>query len=481
MRKMSDYVDTNPPTTDTPNGTFKNETQPNACDGTDIKAEHMQDPYYALYQILQLAGEIPNGELENGTNNRQFLKSLTSIGWFKYDSNIEYKKNSIVINTLGNTTKLYRSHKDNNNSPLINTDCWTNILTINSDNTIELNNTLTDNTGVFIGAFMYGIRNDTPEGWLRCDGTDKPARPFMNFINNFLLSEKISYKNLTDWQTEYNANNGNCGYFGYQEEVIQYEEDENGNKTDIPVLDEEGNPVIIQQGILRTPCFQDRVFIAQALNSGNISKFNLDQIVNITGLVLTGEDKTKANPNGAFYVSGSRSGGCNDENEVSNDISFDASRVVRTGDKVQPQHIQYPVFICISNKPVPATESQYNNFIDAIADKLDINGSNAVFNTLSLIAKQNIINCLIPIYSTRISVPNGYVCEYHCYVWFYGAHNGTYQTCYINGQPIGILNANVYGSSPYAKSNAYTFCKPGDIITFDNGTCYIHKVGGAVQ
>lgn len=35
---MLDYVDTNPPTRDTPNGTFKNETQPNAADGTDINA-----------------------------------------------------------------------------------------------------------------------------------------------------------------------------------------------------------------------------------------------------------------------------------------------------------------------------------------------------------------------------------------------------------------------------------------------------------
>lgn len=139
MRKMSDYADTNPPTTDTPNGTFKNETQPNACDGTDIKAEQMQDPYYALYQILQLAGEVPNGELENSTTNKQFLKSLTSIGWFKYDNNMEYKINSIVINTINNITRLYRSLIDNNTSSL-------------------------NNTSVFIGAFMYSIRNDTPEG-----------------------------------------------------------------------------------------------------------------------------------------------------------------------------------------------------------------------------------------------------------------------------------------------------------------------------
>lgn len=465
MRKMSDYADTNPPTTDTPNGTFKNETQPNACDGTDIKAEQMQDSYYALYQILQLAGEVPNGELENSTTNKQFLKSLTSIGWFKYDSNMEYKINSIVINTINNTTRLYRSLVDNNTSSLNNTNSWVNILSVNPDNTIELNSTITDNTSVFIGAFMYGIRNDTPEGWLRCDGNEYPTSAFQVFINNYLLTEKIPYKNLADWQTEYNANNGNCGCFGYQEEILDTEN-----------LDENNNPIVIQQGILKTPCLQDRVFVAQALNSGNISKFKWDQIVNITGLVLTGEDKTKARPNGAFYVSGIRSGGCNDEGESSNDVSFDASRVVRTGDRVQPQHIQYPLFICVSNRPVPTTETQYNNFINAITNKLSIDGSNATFNALPKPAQQNIINCLIPVYTTRVGISSGYTCQYYCYAWFRGAHTGNNHYCYINGVSIGTLNQDVYGANHFAKDNAYAFCKPGDVITFDNGSCYIYKL-----
>ena len=82
MRKMSDYVDTNPPTTDTPNGTFKNETQPNACDGTDIKAEHMQDPYYALYQILQLQHLFHNGiEHQILPNILSLVKSLIHIDY----------------------------------------------------------------------------------------------------------------------------------------------------------------------------------------------------------------------------------------------------------------------------------------------------------------------------------------------------------------------------------------------------------------
>lgn len=434
MRKMSDYADTNPPATDTPNGTFKNETQPNACDGTDIKAEQMQDPYYALYQILQLAGEVPNGELKNSTTNKQFLKSLTSIGWFKYDSNMEYKINSIVINTINNTTGLYRSLVDNNTSSLNNTNSWVNILSVNPDNTIELNSTITDNTSVFIGAFMYGIRNDTPEGWLRCDGNEYPTSAFQIFINNYLLTGKIPYKNLADWQTEYNANNGNCGYFGYQEEIL-----DTGN------LDENNNPIVIQQGILKTPCLQDRVFVAQALNSGNISKFKWDQIVNITGLVLTGEDRTKANPNGAFYISGTRNGGCNNESESSNDVSFDASRVVRTGDRVQPQHIQYPLFIYISNRPVPTTETQYNNFINAINNRVTADGFNAVFNNLTNTAKENIASSLTPKYNSGIAISSGFIAPTTGKIIMLSNWQTAFQfSLYINGIEVG--RCGDYGS-----------------------------------
>lgn len=379
MKNMSDYVNTNPATTDTPNGTFKNETQPNAGDGTDIKAEHMQDLFYALFQVLQLAGEIPSGELENGKANKQFIRCLAHIGWFKYDSTITYKKNAIVINTVNNITKLYRSQIDNNTAPLTdnsnssnnnstNTNSWINILTVNADNTITLNSTSVDNNGVFIGAFMYGIRNDTPEGWLRCDGSEYSASIFSGFVNNHILTGKIPYKTLTEWQTEYNNNNGNCGYFGYD----------------------------ATSNILKTPCFQDRVFIAQALNSGNIGKFNLDQIVNIYGLVLTGEDISKANPSGAFYVSGTRSGGSVNESETSRDVTFDASRVVRTGDRVQPQHIQYPLFICVSNTPIPTTEAKYNEFINGLNNKVNLNGSNVIND----IFKKGITNCIL-------EAPNG--------------------------------------------------------------------------
>lgn len=46
------------------------------------------------------------------------------------------------------------------------------------------------------------------------------------------------------------------------------------------------------------------------------------------------------------------------------------------------------------------------------------------------------------------------------------------------GVSIGTLNQDVYGANHFAKDNAYAFCKPGDVITFDNGTCYIYKLNG---
>ena len=79
---------------------------------------------------------------------------------------MEYKINSIVINTINNTTRLYKSLVDNNTSSL-------------------------NNTSVFIEAFMYGIRNNTPEGWLRCDGNEYPTSAFQIFINNYLLTENL--------------------------------------------------------------------------------------------------------------------------------------------------------------------------------------------------------------------------------------------------------------------------------------------------
>jgi hypothetical protein len=336
MKNMSDYPNTNPATMDAPSGTFKNESQPNANDGTDIKAEHMQDVYYALYQILQLAGEIPNGELENGNLSKQFIRCLTNIGWLKYDSNITYKRNSIVINTVNNITKIYRSQKDDNTDPLPdinenNNKSWINILTIGEDNVITLNTASSDNTGAFIGSFMYGLRRDTPEGWLRCDGNKYPASVFQNFINQYITTEKIPSIAPAQYEEELANNNDNCGCFGYDE----------------------------TNSMLRVPKFKDNVFIAQALNAGNIAKYNKDQNKSHSHSYRMGGTWDNVNNQTTAMLAYS--------NENLQQTSDKSGYIRNEGeDKAQPRHIQYPLFICLSNSPVPASEAQYNEFVNGL-------------------------------------------------------------------------------------------------------------------
>ncbi|MDR0572349.1 MAG: hypothetical protein LBG48_05865 [Rickettsiales bacterium] len=59
---------------------------------------------------------------------------------------------------------------------------------------------------------MYGIRQDTPEGWLRCDGNGYPASAYNSFVNNYIKTGKIQSVTLAQYEEELLNNNNNCGY-----------------------------------------------------------------------------------------------------------------------------------------------------------------------------------------------------------------------------------------------------------------------------
>ena len=99
MRKMSYYSPTEAESVNKPFGAFKNETSAGTQDGTQAVAEHMQDLYYSLYQVFQLAGVDPNNILEDGNTNKQFLSALGNIAPILYADTSTYNKNSIVINS----------------------------------------------------------------------------------------------------------------------------------------------------------------------------------------------------------------------------------------------------------------------------------------------------------------------------------------------------------------------------------------------
>lgn len=139
MKNLYDYERTQSATTDLPFGALKNESSPGKQDGTDIVAEHIQDLAYSLYQVLQLAGINPNGELEDGNNKTQFIESLTNIGVFRYSDKTSYNYGVFSWQVIGNTFTLYRSLKNSNSDDVNNNESWLKILEIGADNKINFN------------------------------------------------------------------------------------------------------------------------------------------------------------------------------------------------------------------------------------------------------------------------------------------------------------------------------------------------------
>ena len=193
MKKQSSYPKSLAETSDLIYGSFKNESSPSADDGTEIVAEQLQDLYYPIYQVLQLAGMEPNGQLENCTTSRQFITALANIAPLIYDDSLIYKKNSITINIFNNEIYIYQSKKDNNTSSLSDTASWNLILKINS-------------SGVFNNITINSLKlTGTPTAPTAQTGTSNTQIATTAFVMNQIISvfSKSFYINLE-------INNGNC-------------------------------------------------------------------------------------------------------------------------------------------------------------------------------------------------------------------------------------------------------------------------------
>lgn len=169
MKRQDEYAKSKPATMDLPFGGFKNESQPGARDGTDIKAEHMQDIQYALYQVLQLAGIVPNGELEDGKNKRQFLQSLVNAGVMKYAQGISYGASVLVWNIVGEVLTIYKSAKAENSDDISNEDAWVKIVSIDKNNKINFHvNTNISPSGSNLTVFCFNSGLVDTEGKAAC-------------------------------------------------------------------------------------------------------------------------------------------------------------------------------------------------------------------------------------------------------------------------------------------------------------------------
>lgn len=137
MKKLESYLNAVKGDENLPYGNVKNESQADANDGTPVLAEQIQDIMYSLYQVLQLAGELPNGELEDGNTKKQFIGALCKAGLFKYSVTTQYSQGNIVLDYDAGELTLYRSLKNGNNAALSDKNSWQKLLTIDNKNKIN--------------------------------------------------------------------------------------------------------------------------------------------------------------------------------------------------------------------------------------------------------------------------------------------------------------------------------------------------------
>lgn len=315
-------------------------------------------------QPKESGGLPPRGQDMNGILNElsQFNQYQQMGGTYGLDNNIltngGYAKNSIVYQDDG----IYRSLVDNNidnfvNNPSVIGSTWHLIVDYNSQS----------GTNGVPGQLSYFARTDIPTGWLRCDGAQYTRTSFPNFWDDYLTQNKLPTCSYAEYATEISDKNGNCGKFA----------------------------VDLVNLTFKVPTIQGKVFISQALASGDIGKFNQQTLTNTSG---------------------------------NNGIGI-------------PANIQFPIFVCVANIQVPVSEAQYNGFISNLNQKVDLDGSNADFNNLSDTAKENLITMLSPNYQAKItrSVNTYYTAAQAGYIFGYLNLNsdGTFAYISVDGANIG--------------------------------------------
>jgi hypothetical protein len=240
MKAMSSYENAQAATSDLPFGAFSNESSAGSNDGTETIAEHLQDVYYALYQILQLANQSPNGSLENGNQQKQFLSALSNVASLLYNSTTTYAKGAVCFNISGDNVTFYKSKVNSNTAALTNTTNWAAICTINNSgvlSNVTMNSpaltgtptaptaaTSTNNTQIASTAFVknavsqiisstaiipdYGSGQNAPQnfiapsnGWLQCRARldSYQSHVYINGVKVFAV-EPVWLNDWSGWQ-----------------------------------------------------------------------------------------------------------------------------------------------------------------------------------------------------------------------------------------------------------------------------------------
>lgn len=182
---------------------------------------------------------------------------------------------------------------------------------------------------------FFSTRNeDRLPGALKCNGQTVNVNEFPQFVEKYLKTNLVTTVSMNDWEMMKNGNNNNVGFFGY---------DQNG-------------------GTFKTPLISSGSFLSNANvdkvdgNQATQGKYHYDQIVNIFGEFNFdggGQGHSEVwHANGVFQNCCPRTATYPQPanfipNNTPRGVMFDASRVVKTGDRVLPRTIFYNLYVVV--------------------------------------------------------------------------------------------------------------------------------------
>lgn len=200
----------------------------------------------------------------------------------------------------------------------------------------DLKASINQTNNQFIGSYFYSSRvEDKLPRALKCNGQTINSIEYPNFVEKYLKTNLVASVSIKEWQKMQKTAN-NVGYFGY---------DVNGSFFMAP---------LISSGTF----FSNANVATVNGNVMNVGSFIEDQIVNIVGSTQLrvisnkygrGDDSGSLSCSNKYDWSSRIKGGNDDDWGRLEQIEFDASKTVRTGDRVMPKTIFYNLYVVVSD------------------------------------------------------------------------------------------------------------------------------------
>lgn len=296
-----------------------------------------------------------------------------------------------------------------------------------------------------IGDIKWTMRSDVPAGGAWCDGAEYTSAAFPD-VWTMLQEEKLPSLSYADYEAVRNASGGNCGKFA---------------------LD-------VSNGKFRVP-FLTSAYMGATVDPASVGTYEADQIVNISGYFPS--DIGTGGVSGAFYRNGGEvpyGGG----DGVGVGIGFDASRVVRTGERVQPETILMRAYIILYSNVCEEASVQTTALMSALSGKAGCGAEN-----FTPAGRRAVTRWSIPNYAAAIDYTSQWGQSLEApsngYVWVRGnadaAAAGADKVMFNAGGMVFIILQN--GSTQAgAGSGAFFFVQKDSVFTASGGNGYLRQL-----